>query len=159
MDCTGARHLLERYIDGQLEPALGSQVGAHLRGCAGCAAQHRAAVTLPLRLAALQAPFSADLVPQVMARVSARRVAARVSAALLTLEAVLACLALVQFGLGGLLAAAAASLRDGSALFGGSAAGPAPGDLGLVLTLLLLVAVTSVHLGLLAVSTSRRRSA
>ena len=156
MSCAVVRRRLEASVDGGLAPELQAALRAHLAGCAGCSAQHRAAVTLPGRLAALPAPAGPDLVPAVMSRIRRRRRHRHVSAGLLAAEAMLACLALVQFGLSGLLAAAAGSLSDGSALLGGSTPAPAPGDLGLVLTLLLLVAVCAVHVGLLGATPPRR---
>ncbi len=159
MDCASVREQLEAYIDGDLDDALATTLTGHLRRCGGCAEEHRAAIALPAHLAALRGPVGPDLVASVMSRVRAGRLAGQVSAALLTLEAILACLALVQLGVDGLFAAAAASLQDGASLFGGSAAGPAPGDLALVLTLLALVTVTAIHLGLVGATTSRRDTA
>ena len=156
MSCADVRRRLEPYVDGGLAPDVQAAVRTHLAGCAGCSAQHRAAVRLPGRLAALPAPAGPDLVPAVMSRIRRSRMKRHLSAGLLAAEATLACLALVQLGLSGLLSAAAASLSDGSALFAGGPVTPAAGDFGLVLTLLVLVAVSAVHLGLLGASSPHR---
>lgn len=149
MTCGEARARLEAFVDGELEAEPALTLRHHLDGCSACAGEHRAAATLAGRLAALPAPPPVDLAPAVIRRVSARRGSGELSAALLAAEAILACLILVQLGLDGLLAAAAASLHDGGALLAGQTANPAAADLGLVFTLLLLVAVSIVHLGLL----------
>ena len=158
MDCVDARRQLEALVDGELEEAAAARVRAHLAGCAACAAEHRAAVTLPLRMTALPGPGAVDLVPAVMARVGRGRVSRPASAALFSVEAILACLTLVQLGTSGLLAAIAASLRDGSALLGGQTANPAAGDIVLVVTLLLLVAASTVHLVLITDGAPRGRT-
>jgi predicted anti-sigma-YlaC factor YlaD len=156
MNCGGVRRLVDSYVDGEVDAESSAAIRIHLSNCGGCSAHHRAAVSLPGRLRALPAPAAPDLVPAVMAAIRRGRMRRELSAALLAAEAVLVCLALVQLGLDGLLAAAAASLKAGSALFGGTADAPAPGDLGLVVTLLVLVAVSAVHLGCLGSSPSLR---
>jgi len=152
VNCAGVRRLLESYVDGDVDMETAAAVRLHVAACSGCAAHHRAAVSLAGRLRALPAPAAPDLVPAVMSAIGRGRMKREFSAALLAAEAVLVCLTLVQLGLDGLLAAAAASLNDGGALFAGTPTSPAPGDLGLVVTLLLLVAVSAVHLGCLGSS-------
>ena len=39
MACEQWREQLDRYVDGELDPAQASTLGAHLRGCADCAAE------------------------------------------------------------------------------------------------------------------------
>lgn len=161
MTCRDARRHLEALVDGALEVDTERALRGHLRGCADCAAQHRAATTLPARLRALPAPAAPDLTRAVMSRVSARAARPELMWGLAALELILACLVLVQMsGWAGLASFAGGALRDAGWLLDSSSSTPAPvpADLILFLALLALIACSAAHLALLSRGTRRRLS-
>jgi anti-sigma factor RsiW len=157
--CREARGRLEAFVDGALDPGTERGLRAHLLGCSDCAAQHRAATTLPARLHALSAPAAPDLTQSVLARVSARAARPELMWGLATVELVLACLVLVQMsGFAGLASFAGGALRDAGWLLNSSSSTPAPvpADLILFLALLALIGCSAAHLALLSRGTRRR---
>lgn len=164
--CRETRSLLEGYVDGTLEPAPTARLRVHLKECAGCAAEHDLAASLPSRLRALAAPPPPEsLLAAVMEAVQRERRARRLAPGLVALEAALVALAVWYLsglsglaGLGGRLAADAGQLVGWGA---GSSTAPAPatGDVFLVLLSVALALVCAVHLGLLSQAPGPRRRA
>jgi anti-sigma factor RsiW len=159
--CVDARRRLEALVDGGLDPDLTRALRLHLAGCSECAAHHRAAISLPARLRALPAPATTDLTRAVLSRVSAHAPRPELMWGLATLEAVLACLVLVQLsGFTGLASAAGGALRDAGWLLssGTSTPAPVPANLVVLLALLALIACSAAHLALLSRGARRRLS-
>ena len=158
MTCRDARRQLEALVDGALDVATERSLRGHLPGCSDCAAQHRAATTLPARLHVLPAPAAPDLTRAVMSRVSARAARPELMWALATVELILGCLVLVQVsGFAGLASFAGGALRDAGWLLSSSSSTPAPvpADLVLFLALLALIGCSAAHLALLSRGTRR----
>lgn len=162
-NCQLVRSRLEAYVDGELEPALGEAVRVHISGCAGCAADHSLAVSIPARLRALAAPPPPDaLVAGVMRRVGRPATTPLLAWGLPAAEVVLAALILAYLsGLDGVARLAGATAGDVGQLVSwglGAAQPPPPASTDLFLTLaaILLVAVCSIHIVVLGRPPGRR---
>jgi anti-sigma factor RsiW len=155
--CVWTRDQLEALVDGELDPARGTQLRAHLAECADCRAHHAEACSLPARLAAIPSPEPPRaLVAGVLRSVRREQIPALHLWGPLAVELALCLVALWYVsGLRGLYVLAQRTSSDVGALLawgGGQAQLPAPpvGDLFLLLVCGLLVATSLYHLVLLS---------
>ena len=75
MACEQWRDQLDRYVDGELDPAQASALSAHLRGCAACAADalERVQLKRSVQMAGKRYTASAELRKRITNTVAAKR--------------------------------------------------------------------------------------